>query len=212
MNNNILVIVIFILMLLILINKERLRLNFTINTDTGITISSKDNEDYTLIKSHPDDFSDTETVDTDIDERDIPTVRQRPDTLDKYSKLLTSFSTGENTESGVGKPMDLDSLNRLVNNSCINVHSSQHETDFTKNSPSFNRWDHAEEKGKEDILGKSSASGFGGKTDRANRRLNKTIEYVYDFQEYVPDTLVRDDRYEPHLVPGLLKGSDYSLL
>ena len=63
-----------------------------------------------------------------------------------------------------------------------------------------------------DILGEANASGFGGKTDRANRRLNKTIEYVYDFQEYVPDTLVRDDRYEPHLVPGLLKGSDYSLL
>tara|TARA_B100000787_G_C16193589_1_gene299141 strand:+ start:1016 stop:1579 length:564 start_codon:yes stop_codon:yes gene_type:complete len=187
-------------------------MNFTIN-ETGITNLLSNNEDYTLIKSYPEsELSETETNDTDVEENDIPTVSNKPDPLVKYSKLLSSFSSGENTESGVGKPINLDTNNGLVNNSCINIHSNFHETDFSQNSPTFNKWDHAEEKGKEDILNEPNPSGFGGNTKRVNRRLNKTIEYVYDFQEYAPDTMVREDHTEPHLITGLLKETGYSLL
>lgn len=221
MNNNLLVIIIFILILLILINKDKLKNKFTHINETGITNESTDNEDYNLLETNEgSDISDAETDDTDMDEPDITEAPPKIDPLDKYSKLLRSFSEGTNTESGVGKEHDLHTdncvvcMNDLNDSMCIKnrFHSKWEEKDFSKTSPSFKKWEDAEEKSNNDILTQPAPAGFGGYTDRVNRRFNKTIEYMNKPYEYAPDTLVRDDRYPPHLVPGLLKNSDYSLV
>ena len=222
MNNNILVIIIFILILLIIINMDKLKIKFTRSNETGITHESKYNENYNLLETNEgSEVSEAETDDTDMEESEITTeAPPKVDPLDKFSKLLRSFSEGTNTESGVGKEQDFHTdncvvcMNDLNDSMCIKnrYHSKWEEKDFTKNSPSFKRWDDAEEKSKTDILEQSNPPGFGGDTDRVDRRFNQTIEYLDKPYDYAPDTLIRDDRYPPHLVHGLLKSSDYSLI
>ena len=221
MNNNLLVIIIFILILLIVINLDKLKIKFSNESETGITDESNDSKNYNLLETNEEsDLSDAETDDTYITDADTePTVKQ-DDPLSKYSKLLNSFSEGPNNESGVGEAQDLHTdncvvcMNDLNDSMCIKnkFHSKWEEPDFTKNSPSFKRWDDAEEKSKADILEKQNRPGYGGNTNRVNRRLEKTIEYLFDPQYYAPDTLVRDDIIPPNLVHGLLRGAEYNVM
>ena len=221
MNNNLLVIIIFILILLIVINLDKLKIQFSNKAETGITDDSNDKINYNLLETNEEsDISDAETDDTDIDQVDTPTVKPVDDPLIKYSKLLKSFSEGPNTESGVGKAQDLHTDNCVVcmndsnDSMCIQnkFHSKWEEPDFTKHSPSFKRWDNAEEKSKTDILDKQNSPGFGGNTERVNRRFITPMEYIYEPEEYAPDTLVRDDIYPPNIVPGLLRGAEYNVV
>ena len=225
MNNNLLVIIIFILILLIVINKDKLKINY-FRGRKDITNDNIDRENDWLLDTNKEseapeapeepDYSDAETDDTEVYTTDSPPNSP----LDKYSKMLRSFSVGKNTESGVGKELELHTddcnicMNPLNKSLCIQnkMYSQWEKTDFTENSPLFSEWDNAEEISKSDILSRPNPPGFGGDTTRVNRRFDKVIEYIDEPEEYAPDTLLRDDRYPPHLIPKLLRGADPSFL